>query len=173
MNNPHELISLGKISATHGIRGHLKLYSYSGNIESLQCSETVFLKGKSGLLKEVGLKTVAAHAGGFILALDGFTDIEEVQPFVGNELCLKRSQLPEPAEDEYYWRDLIGLTVVTDKGVVLGPIADIFETGSSDIYVVRGNNKEYLIPAIADVISVIDIPGRRMIITPLDGLLEL
>ena len=173
MINPDELIPVGKISATHGIRGHLKLYSYSGNIESLQCSETVFLKGKNFKLKEFVLNTVSPHAGGFILALDGFSDIDQVQPLVGSEICLKRSQLPKPAEDEYYWRDLIGLTVVTDQGFVLGPIADIFETGSSDIYVVRGNNKEYLIPAIADVISEIDIPGNRMIITPLDGLLDL
>jgi 16S rRNA processing protein RimM len=168
-----ELIPVGKISATHGIRGLLKLYSYSGNIESLQGSGTVLLKGKDGLLREFGLKGVSPHAGGFILALEGFSDIDQVQPLVGSELCLKRSQLPEPAEGEFYWRDLIGLTVVTDKGVVLGPVADIFETGSSDIYVVRGNNKEYLIPAIADVISEIDIPGKRIVITPLDGLLDL
>jgi len=168
-----ELIPVGKIVATHGIRGHLKLHSYSGNIESLQSSETVLLRGKGGVLKEFAPKTVSPHAGGFILSLDGFTDIDQVLPLVGSELFLKRSQLPEPEEDEYYWRDLIGLTVVTDQGFVLGPISDIFETGSSDIYVVRGDNKEYLIPAIADVVSKIDIAGRMMIITPLDGLLDL
>ncbi len=56
---------------------------------------------------------------------------------------------------------------------MLGPIVDIFETGSSDIYVVRGADKEYLIPAIADVISKVDLAGSKMIITPLDGLLDL
>ena len=173
MSNLDELIPVGKISATHGIRGLLKLRSYSGNIESLLRSETVLLKGKGGVLREFGLNSVSAHAGGFLLALDGFSDIDQVQSLVGCELCLKRSQLPEPEEGEYYWRDLIGLTVVTDQGVVLGPISDIFETGSSDIYVVKGENKEYLIPAIADVVSEIDIPDNRMIITPLDGLLDL
>ena len=173
MSNSDELISVGKISATHGIRGLLKLRSYSGNIESLLHSETVLLKGKGGVLREFGLSSVSEHAGGFLLALDGFSDIDQVKSLVGCELCLKRSQLPEPEEDEYYWRDLIGLTVVTDQGVVLGPISDIFETGSSDIYVVKGEYKEYLIPAIAGVVSKIDIPGNRMIITPLDGLLDL
>ncbi|MDO9069212.1 MAG: ribosome maturation factor RimM [Deltaproteobacteria bacterium] len=168
-----ELIPVGKISATHGIRGHLKLHSYSGNIESLQCAEAVFLRCKTGELKEFCLKTVAPHAGGFILALDGFSDIDQVDPLVGSELCLKQSQLPELAEDEYYWRDLIGLTVITDRGIELGTIADIFETGSSDIYVVRGNGREYLIPAISDVVSEIDISNNKMTITPLDGLLDL
>ncbi len=168
-----ELVPVGKISSTHGIRGLLKLYSYSGNIESLQNSETVFLKSKNGQLSEFGLTAVSAHAGGFLLALDGFNDIDQVQPLVGRELCLKRSQLPETEDNEYYWRDLLGLTVVTDQGLILGPIKDIFETGSCDIYVVKGTDKEYLIPAIADVVSEIDIPGRKMIITPLDGLLDL
>jgi len=168
-----ELIPVGKISATHGIRGLLKLYSYSGNIESLQSSETVILKGRDSITREFVLKSVSAHSGGFLLALDGFTDIDQIKPLVGSELCLKRSSLPELPDDEYYWRDLIGLTVVTDQGVVLGAVADIFEAGSSDIYVVQGKEREYLIPAIADVISEIDIPGKKIVITPLDGLLDL
>lgn len=172
MIDQDELIPVGKISGTHGIRGHLKVFSYSGNIESLQSCGSLFLKGKSGL-QEHNIKGVTPHAGGFILVLDEFDNINQVLPLVGSELCLKRSQLPEPAEDEYYWRDLIGLTVVTDQGLELGRIADIFETGSSDIYVVRNADKEYLIPAIADVISKVDIPGNKMVITPLDGLLDL
>lgn len=173
MINQDELIPVAKISGTHGIKGYLKVFSYSGNIDSLQHSGTVFLKGKTGLLQEFSISTVAAHGGGFILSLDSFNDINQVLPFVGSELCLKRSQLPEPAEDEYYWRDLIGLEVVTDMGVELGRIVDIFETGSSDIYVVRNDDREYLIPAIADVISYVDISGNKMVITPLDGLLDL
>ncbi|MSN25565.1 MAG: 16S rRNA processing protein RimM [Geobacter sp.] len=173
MNDHDELIPVGKISSTHGIRGHLKVFSYSGNIESLQSSETVFLKMKDGLLKEFSIRGVSAHAGGFILTLDDFTDINQVLSLVGSELCLKRCQLPEPGEDEYYWRDLMGLTVFTDQGIHIGKIVDIFETGSSDIYVVRDDKKEYLIPAIAEVISKVDIPGNKMVITPLDGLLDL
>lgn len=173
MNDQDELIAVGKISGTHGIKGHLKVFSYSGNIESLQHSGTVLFKLKTGQLQEHCIKSVSAHAGGFIVSLADFDDINQVLSLVGGELCLKRSQLPEPAEDEYYWRDLIGLKVVTSQGVELGQIADIFETGSSDIYVVRNADKEYLIPAIADVISHVDIPGNKMVITPLDGLLDL
>ncbi|MEI7817820.1 MAG: ribosome maturation factor RimM [Desulfuromonadales bacterium] len=173
MTDQNEYVPVGKIIGTHGIKGLLKVYSYSGNIQSLQSATTVFLKGIDGYLTEFALKSVSAHAGGFILGLNDFSDINQVLYLKGLELCLKRSQLPIPDVDEYYWRDLIGLAVQTDLGIVLGIIVDIFETGSSDIYVVRGNDKEYLIPAIADVISEIDIPGKTMIITPLDGLLDL
>lgn len=173
MTDKNELVPVGKIIGTHGIKGLLKVYSYSGNINSLQSAETVILKGKDDTLREFTLKSVSAHAGGFILGLDNFSDINQVLFMTGSELCLKLSQLPVPDKDEYYWRDLIGLAVHTDQGVELGTLVDIFETGSSDIYVVRGSSKEYLIPAIANVIASIDIPGGKMIITPLDGLLDL
>ena len=173
MTDKNELVPVGKIIGTHGIKGLLKVYSYSGNINSLQSAETVILKGKDDTLREFTLKSVSAHAGGFILGLDNFSDINQVLFMTGSELCLKLSQLPVPDKDEYYWRDLIGLAVHTDQGVELGTLVDIFETGSSDIYVVSGNSKEYLIPAIANVIASIDIPGGKMIITPLDGLLDL
>lgn len=173
MTDQDELIPVGKIIGTHGIKGLLKVYSYSGNIHSLQTADTVFLKSKDGSLREYVVKSVSAHSGGFILGLNEFSDINQILTLTGSELCLKLSQLPPPEEDEYYWRDLIGLAVHTDQGVELGTIVDIFETGSSDIYVVRGSFKEYLIPAIADVIANIDIAGKKMIITPLDGLLDL
>jgi 16S rRNA processing protein RimM len=173
MTVQEELVPVGKIIGTHGIKGLLKVYSYSGNIQSLQSAATVYLKDKNGGVREHAIKSVAAHAGGFILGLDDFADINQVVPLNGSELYLKLSQLPAPDEDEYYWRDLIGLAVVTDQGVELGTLVDIFETGSSDIYVVRGETKEYLIPAIADVITLVDVPGKKMIITPLDGLLDL
>ncbi len=173
MTYQDELVLVGKIIGTHGIKGLLKVYSYSGNIQSLQSAATVYLKDKKGKLSEHLIRTATAHAGAFILGLDDFADINQVLPLNGSELYVKLSQLPLPDEDEYYWRDLIGLAVVTDQGVELGTLVDIFETGSSDIYVVRSESKEYLIPAIADVITLVDVPGKKMIITPLDGLLDL
>jgi len=173
MNIHDELIPVGKIIGTHGIKGQVKLYSFSGNSDSLKSAQTVLLKGSTGLVREVTLQKIALRSGGFILGFNGYDTIEQVQPLIGSELNLRRDQLPEPEEDEYYWRDLIGLDVVTDQGVELGRIVDIFETGSSDIYVVKGERKEYLIPAIADVVSNVDINSNRMTITPLDGLLDL
>ena len=173
MTTQNELVPVGKIVGTHGVKGLLKLFSYSGNAQSLQSAKSAFLKGKDGVLREYEITRVSAHTSGFIIGFAGFTDINQVEFLSGSELCLTLSQLPQLADDEYYWRDLLGLTVVTDTGITLGIIADIFETGSSDVYVVRGANKEYLIPAIGDVIANVDIFGRTMTITPLDGLLDL
>lgn len=167
------LIAVGKIIGTHGIKGLLKVHSFSGNMDSLQVAGTVTLKLHNGTLREYGVRSVAPHTGKLILGLTDFDDINQVLPLVGSEVCLLRSQLPQPEENEYYWCDLIGLEVFTIDGIALGAITDIFETGSNDIYVVRDKEREYLVPAIAKVINSIDLKGGRMIITPLEGLLDL
>jgi 16S rRNA processing protein RimM len=173
MHNSEELIPVGKIIGTHGIKGHMKLNSYSGNEESLSRANLVVIRSIDGVERDFTLKSFKANAGKFIVALQEFDDIDLVTPFIGSELCLKRGTLPELTDDEYYWTDLIGLNVVTDDGTLLGPIADIFETGSSDIYVVKGNEREYLIPAVGDVIKQIDLKSGTVVITPLEGLLDL
>jgi 16S rRNA processing protein RimM len=173
MRDSDELIPVGKIIAPHGIKGQMKLHSWSGNAESLAAVRFVTLKSPTGTLREFTTTCFKANSGKFIIGLQGVDDINLVQPFVGSEVCLKRGQLPVLDEDEYYWSDLIGLQVYTDDGALLGTVADIFETGSSDIYVVRNEEREYLIPAIADVIKSVDLTGGKIVITPLDGLLDL
>jgi 16S rRNA processing protein RimM len=173
MRDLDELIPVGKILGPHGIKGQMKLHSYSGNADSLSAVSSVTLKSPAGTLHEFSINCFKANSGKFIIGLQDVDDINLVQPFVGNEVCLKRDQLPGLGDDEYYWSDLIGLQVFTDDGTLLGTIADIFETGSSDIYVVRGEGREYLIPAIADVIKTIDPADGKIVITPLDGLLDL
>jgi len=173
MSDSDVLIPVGKIIGTHGIKGLLKVHSFSGNFESLQANHTVTLKSPDGVLRHFGLKSVIPNAGKLIIGLNGFDEINNVQQFIGCEICLLRSQLPEPEENEYYWCDLMGLTVATVGGIELGTITDIFETGSSDIYVVRSAGKEYLIPAISDVISSVDLKEGRILVTPLEGLLDI
>jgi len=173
MSDSEELIPVGKIIGTHGIKGQLKIHSYSGNFESLSAARSVVLKSADGTLRELNLKCFNANSGKFIIGLQDFDDIDQVKPLVGNELCLKRGNLPKLSDDEYYWSDLIGLQVVTDDGMLLGAITDIFETGSSDIYVVRNDKREYLIPAIGDVIKQVDLVSGKIVITPLEGLLDL
>jgi 16S rRNA processing protein RimM len=173
MSESEELIPVGKIIGTHGIRGQMKLHSYSGNFDSLSSVRNVVLRKPDGSLCDFALQGAKANNGKFIISLVDFDDIGAVETLVGSELCIRRCDLPETDADEYYWCDLIGLQVFTDDTVLLGSVADIFETGSSDIYVVRGGDREYLIPAIADVVKTVDLKNGRMIVTPLDGLLDL
>lgn len=169
------MIAVGQISGTHGIKGQVKLYSYSGNLESLQAARHIVLRSKSGDSHQVRIKHAANHSGKMLLSLDGYDSITQAETLVGYELLLQREQLPPPDDDEYYWHDLLGLTVVTSDGVALGTIADILETGANDVYLVRNQatRHEYMIPAIASVISSVNLQSGTMLITPLEGLLDL
>ncbi len=169
------LIAVGRIAGTHGIRGQLRLHSYSGNIESLQSVEHALLRAPNGECRQITISRAAQHGSKVLLTLQGFDNINQVLHLVGYELLLEREQLPEPADDEYYWHDLIGLAVVTADGQQLGSLEDVMETGANDVYLVknRQTGQEYLIPAIASVISSIDLQTGTMTITPLEGLLDL
>lgn len=172
-DSPAELIPVGRISGTHGIKGQLRLHSYSGNLASLKAARQVVLQHPNGDRSSCELIRVAQHGNRFLLTLAGFDNINQVLDLVGCELCLRRDQLPVPDDGEYYWHDLIGMTVVTDQGLQLGTIAEILETGANDVYVVRGTGREYLIPAVASVVATVDLPTATMTITPLEGLLDL
>ncbi len=96
-----------------------------------------------------------------------------MEPLKGETLYIKREQLEEPEEDEYYWRDLMGLKVMDTQGTVLGEIVDIFSTGSNDVYVVD-KSKQYYIPATKDVIKEISLEKGCITIDAslLEGLLD-
>jgi 16S rRNA processing protein RimM len=167
------LILMGKIAATHGLRGQLRIVSYSGSFDSFLSIDSVMLKDRSGRTNKFSVAGATVHGNKLLLTLAGFTDINEVLPFVGSELYLRRDQLPSAADDEYYWYDLIGLKVVTSSGEPLGRLESIIETGSNDVFVVKSAEREYLIPALQDVVVNIDLAGGVMTVTPFEGLFDL
>ena len=114
----------------------------------------------------------------FLMKLRGLTSREEVLPYRGAEILVKRDVL-SCSEDEFFWQDLIGLSVWLDSGEYLGELIRIIPTGSNDIYVVNvseksnASGKEVLIPATHEVVRGIYLEERKMVISPLEGLLDL
>lgn len=173
MSEREELVLIGKVAGTHGIKGQLRVLIFSGEYDAVNAAGAVILRDPKGRHETYDVVSLVAHGKKALLSLKRFDNINQVLGLVGCDIFLKRDQLPPPAEDEYYWCDLLGLKVVTEDGELLGELADIFNAGSSDIYVVKGGVKEFLIPAIDDVIRHVDIAGGVMTISPLEGLLDL
>jgi 16S rRNA processing protein RimM len=168
-----DLIPLGKIVGTHGLRGELRVHAYAGESSALLTARSVIIRtpdGKDSALTIVGARL---NAKKLLLAVKDVTNINQVLHLVGQELYVSREQLPEPEADEYYWHDLLGLKVITDTGQPLGSLVSIMETGSNDVYLVKGEGREYLIPALADVVVNIDVKAGIIIVSPPDGLLDL
>ncbi len=167
------LILMGKVAATHGIKGQLRIVAYSGLSESFLSAGSFFLRDSSGRTQQHDVSAISVHGKKLLVTLKGFSNINQVLAFVGNEVLLYRDQLPEPEEDEYYWYDLVGMNVVTTDNRVLGVLESIIETGSNDVYVVASAGKEYLIPALSDVVVSVDTVARIMTVTPVEGLFDL
>ena len=162
-----DLIAIARIKSPSGLKGKMWITPYG---EGLFQYEHLIIKG---IDKPVKLLSVEKRRHGFIIALEGITDIAQVDRIRGSDIFIRRSWLPEPEADEYYWADLIGLTVKDLTGRCLGEIVNIFRTGANDVYVVN-QEKQYYIPAIKNVVKQISIDQGEMVIdsAPLEGLLD-
>jgi 16S rRNA processing protein RimM len=103
---------------------------------------------------------------------EGINSREEAAMLRKAVIEVQEKNLPALPANKFYHCQIIGLIVVTHEGKRIGRVAEIIETGGNDVYVVKGEGKEYLIPAIKDVISCIDLSSGTIIIAPMKGLLD-
>jgi 16S rRNA processing protein RimM len=149
-----ELISVGKISGIFGVKGWIKVYSYTDIRENiLAYSPWVLKKGKESKLVEV-IKG-RRHGKTVVACLKDLVDRNDATKLKGWDIYIRPEQLPKAKRGEYYWADLIGLQVKTIEGVKLGVIQQMLETGANDVLVVKGE-RERLIPFLQEQ-TVIDI----------------
>jgi 16S rRNA processing protein RimM len=173
MSNRGEPVLLGKILATHGIKGQLRVAVYSGDFATILSLGSVMLKGPDGRMETFEVSASIVHGKKLIVSFKEYENINQVLHLVGREIYTTREQMPELSEGEFYWSDLLGLKVVTDGGESLGVVVDIIVTGSNDVYVVKDGKREYLIPALADVVLDINLDEGIMTVSPPEGLLDL
>jgi 16S rRNA processing protein RimM len=122
---------------------------------------------------EYAITSVRPHKNVHLLKLEGVDSLEEAEKLKGARILIRKDVLSVKRSDEYFWHELIGLEVYLSRGEYVGKIRHIIATGSNDIYVVQEGKKEVLIPAIYDVIQEIDPTKNRMIISDVEGLLDL
>lgn len=163
---------VGEIVKTQGLRGRLKVSSFLEDNAILDGLNFVYLESKSGQKSFYEVKKLESVGRFLFLEFASVSKVEEAQLLVGCKLLAPRSLLKELPEGEYYWQDIIGLPVFAHDGRYLGRVSAIFQTGSNDVYVCRGEEGETLIPAIADAIERIDIQEQKMILKALKGLLS-
>ena len=126
----------------------------------------------SGRIESMKIKSVKRLNRYALVSFLGVNDPETALKYKGAVLGIDKSLLPALQKEEYFYEQIIGLSVFTTDGNYIGKITDIFETGSNDVYVVTGLKREYLIPAIRDVIKEINLEEEKTIIQIVDGLLD-
>ncbi len=150
----------------------MKALPLSNHLEILHPGKRVLVFTPDGLKEERELASVRQQNRFIILSFADVTSPEEASRYKGATVNIPRREYPDLMEGEYFYDQIIGMAVYTDEGEYIGTVRDIFNTGSNDVYVVRKNGHEYLIPAIRDVIKEIDTVSGRMIITVINGLLD-
>ena len=169
-----DFVRVGKIIKSHGLKGELKVFSFSGSPENFQkYTNLIVADHESGACRPLPVKQARVQGGNAILLFEGVSSRNEADALAGLEVWLARSDFPPLAPNEYYWFELEGLAVVTDDGMELGTVTSIFNNKAQDVLVVTGGEREYLIPVTKEIIRNRDDKRRILVISPIDGLLDL
>ena len=163
-------LEIGQIVNTKGLKGELKVNSFSEAQDRFETIDTVLLKNKSEY-NEYKIEKVGYSKNQVVLKLKGIDTIEEAEKLKNVYIYIYRKQLGELPDGTYYIADLIGLEVFTESGEKLGIVDDIFSTGSNDVYVVKDElGKQKLLPGIDEVLKQIDIENGKIIVNLIEGL---
>ncbi|MCX7769924.1 MAG: ribosome maturation factor RimM [Proteobacteria bacterium] len=159
-----EYLPLGYILSPHGIKGHVILKTFSGEGTSLL--RGIFLSIKTNKKGFINLKILESrpYKKGFLVKFEGIDDRNSAEELVDSEVLIKRKDLPETEEHEYYWVDLIGCNVFTINDKFIGKVESLIETGGVDVIVVRDGKKEFLFPFSENVVKKVDINEKKIII---------
>jgi 16S rRNA processing protein RimM len=165
-------VPVGEIVGAHALRGLTRVRPYQPPAPSLAPGRRVLLE-RAGAWRETTITHAQAHGrGGILLGLEGVSDRTAAEALRGARLLVRESDLPALAEDEFYHHEMLGFTVETLDGAVVGTITGTLANGLHDVWEVRDGGREHLIPVVADVVRTIDRAGRRVRIEPLPGLLD-
>jgi 16S rRNA processing protein RimM len=153
------MVVMGKIVAAHGIKGWVKIQTYTEYLDSLLDYDTWYV-GKEEAWRPLEVLEAEVHSKVLVARLEGVDDRTAAERYKGQLIAVPRSELPEQEEGEYYWSDLIGLKVLNLAGEELGAVDTLMETGANDVLVVKGGSGELLIPFIEDVIGKVDLKQK-------------
>ena len=145
MNDQTRRILMGRIHGAFGVRGELKLESFSDPPEAILRYRPLTLRTVQGAERELEGARGRSTAKGIVIQLPGIEDRDAAEAMRGAEIFVPRDALPPPAPGEYYWVDLEGLRVRNTDGADFGVVSHLFSTGANDVLVARGE-RERMIP---------------------------
>ncbi len=167
-----DFVIIGQVKRAHGIKGKLSVEPITDNPQRFKLLKSVFLSLDEEQRSSFAVEEAQVTNKGILLSLTGIQSMDEAEKWRGAFVEIHRSEcLPLP-EGEHYYFEMLGLEVITTQGQKIGVLEDFIPAPANDVYVVRQNEREILIPAIAEIIKRIDFEKGVMVIHPMDGLLD-
>ncbi|MFW2364988.1 MAG: ribosome maturation factor RimM [Desulforhopalus sp.] len=167
-----EYILLGKIAKAHGLKGEVKVFSYSGHPENIGTyGELVLVDGSGTLSTPLAVLRSRVQGKMAIVQLESVNSRNEAESIEGRGVLLSKVFLPDADDDEYYWHQYEGKLVVHINSTVIGRIEALFNNGAHDVLVVESGGQEILIPVTKEIVVKED--EEKLVVDPPPGLLEL
>ena len=165
-----DLLKVGVITTTHGVRGEVKVFPTTDPERFLDLEYVILDAGRE--MKKLEIRNVKFFKNLVILKFDGIDNINDIERYKRCPLLVERKDAVALEEDEYFIADMIGIQVVTEDDEPFGTLKDVMETGANDVYVIdTEEHGEVLVPAIRECILDVDIENQKMKIHLMDGLI--
>lgn len=168
---PEQMIDIGRIAGTHGLRGDLKVRLNSGDPDLLNEIDRVSLRLPDGTVVGLDIIRRAVHKGQVLLRFKGYESINLVEHMMRSQVFIDEDALPELGNDEFYWKQLDGLKVFEQQHGEIGTLKDMYTTAAHDTWVVQGRYGEVLIPVVKEFIHEIDIAAGTIRVALPQGLI--
>ena len=164
-----ETLVVGRITAVFGVRGWVKVYSYTQQVETLCSYQPWWVETENGL-QQVGIDEWRRQGENLVVHIVGVDDRDIAQTWCGKDIRVERDKLPELQDDDFYWYQLVGLSVITHHGgeqVRLGKVKSLLETGANDVLVIKGDaesidREERLIPYVDQFVTKVNLADQRI-----------
>lgn len=167
-----DMLRIGVIANTHGIKGEVKVFPTTDDINRYkQLKEVILDTGKEH--KKLEIENIRFFKQMVIVKFKGIDTINDIEKYKGKDILVTREQAIPLEEDEYFIYDIIGAAVITEEGREIGTLEEVLQTGANDVFVVKSlEGKELLFPVIKDCVLDINIEEKKVTIHVMKGLLE-
>jgi 16S rRNA processing protein RimM len=164
-----ELLAVGLVSRAHGIRGEVSVQPLSEVESRFQTGSTVLLGPDGDRRLEVA--TARTHGHRLLVKFEDVDDRDAAESLSGRMLLVRQEDAPALPEDRYWVHEVVGIEVLTQSGRKLGTVREVLHNQANDVWLVEGDDREVLIPALRDVVVEVDPAARRAVIREVPGLL--
>jgi len=165
-----EYLSIGQIINTHGLRGEVKVYPLTDDISRFEKLKEAYVEENEGLVK-YKVESIKFLRSTVAVKLKGIDSEEAANKLRGSYIKVDRKSAVKLPKDSYFICDLIGLEVYDEKGMLIGTVKDVLQTGSNDVYVIQSSGKDILIPALKDIVKKIDLENKKILVEMPEGLI--
>jgi 16S rRNA processing protein RimM len=165
-----ELVSVGKAIQAYGLHGYLKVIPTTDTLDRFESLRSVFLESRDGCLTGREVEKVKIQKGCVLLKFAGIDDRTAAESLQGAWISVRREEVPALPEDSYYTFDLVGTDVFTESGSNVGTVTRVEEYPANAVLVVESESEEVWIPALKDVVTMVDLQSGRLTVRLPEGL---